>query len=108
MVPLKISRAMPVAALMPMPVVVVARRSSSSGFEDLSGSRAEFQGASFGPQPRQTDHEQHIADARGDERLDRRLARGDLVGIGVVFIVPEADQQVGAKPHDLPRHKEEQ
>ena len=47
------------------------------------------------------DHEADVAHARGHERLHRGSARG-------LLLVPEADQQVGAQPHDLPRHEEEQ
>ncbi len=76
--------------------------------EYLPWAGAEIQRAGLRPQKGQADHKQHIADARRDEGLDRRLAWGDLARVGVDFIVPEADQEIRAQAHQLPGHKEQQ
>jgi len=53
-------------------------------------------GREHGHQPQ---HETDVADARREERLERRLARR-------LLLVPEADQEVRAQAHDFPRHEE--
>ena len=78
------------------------------GIEYLPRRITKIHAASLPPQIHQPDHQQHIANAGGDKSLDRGLTRRDLLCVGVVPVIPEANQQVGRQTHYFPGHKQQQ
>ena len=60
-------------------------------------------------EPCDAEQHKHIAHARCHEGLDARDHRRDPIRlVGVHPVVPEADQQVTAQPHDLPADEKQQ
>ena len=55
-----------------------------------------------------TNEHEHIRNARGDERLYRRGARGNLNRILVIAPIPEAYQQIRTQTHNLPAEEQQQ